>query len=175
MKSKITLSDIFDINKKSGALILGKDRLDDYATKFLTKYCKQALVKPMPLPVEQILEDMGLTVKEVSLSSDFDVFGCCLLLDGCLDLYNHETRQYTSTAFSAGTVLIDPLSEAVYGEGSKRNTLFMRLYTGKKIRYIFKSLRLKTKMYLKGFILFYVDNPSLCFLHLKGRTQRKMK
>ncbi|MDD4000526.1 MAG: hypothetical protein PHX62_06510 [Bacilli bacterium] len=145
MKSKITLSDIFDINKKSGALILGKNRLDDYATKFLTKYCKQALVKPMPLPVEQILEDMGLTVKEVSLSSDFDVFGCCLLLDGCLDLYNHETRQYTSTAFSAGTVLIDPLSEAVYGEGSKRNTLIHEALHWEKDKIYFQILEVKNK------------------------------
>ena len=70
MKRKITPSDIFDVNKKSGALILGKNRLDDYATKFLTKYCKQALVEPMPLPVDDILKDMGLTVQEVHLSSD---------------------------------------------------------------------------------------------------------
>ena len=65
MKRKITPSDVFDINKKSGALILGKNRLDDYATKFLTKYCKQALVEPMPLPVDDILKDMGLTVLDV--------------------------------------------------------------------------------------------------------------
>ena len=74
MKRKITPSDIFDVNKKSGALILGKNRLDDYATKFLTKYCKQALVEPMPLPVDDILEEMEHTVKEVYLSSGLEVF-----------------------------------------------------------------------------------------------------
>jgi len=41
MKSKVTSSDIYDINKKSGALILGKNRLDDYATKFLTNIAKR--------------------------------------------------------------------------------------------------------------------------------------
>jgi len=87
-KSKVTSSDIYDINKKSGALILGKNRLDDYATKFLTKYCKQALVTPMPLPLEQIFQDMGLTIQEVSLSGDLDIFGCCLLLGGGVDIYN---------------------------------------------------------------------------------------
>ncbi|HBY3445197.1 TPA: hypothetical protein MIY84_004154, partial [Clostridioides difficile] len=75
---RITSSDIFDINKKTGALILGKNRLDDYATKFLTKYCKQALVEPMPLPVDDILKEMGLKVQEAFLSSNLDVFGCCL-------------------------------------------------------------------------------------------------
>ncbi|HBY3334606.1 TPA: hypothetical protein MIX91_002823, partial [Clostridioides difficile] len=72
---RITSSDIFDINKKTGALILGKNRLDDYATKFLTKYCKQALVEPMPLPVDDILKEMGLKVQEAFLSSNLDVFG----------------------------------------------------------------------------------------------------
>ena len=89
---RITSSDIFDINKKTGALILGKNRLDDYATKFLTKYCKQALVEPMPLPVDDILKEMGLKVQEASLSTNLDVFGCCLLLDSSVDIYNHSSK-----------------------------------------------------------------------------------
>ncbi|MBT2663046.1 hypothetical protein [Bacillus sp. ISL-45] len=145
MKSKITTSDIFDINRKSGALILGKNRLDDYATKFLNKYCKEALVNPMPLPVDEILQEMGLTVQEVSLSSNLDVFGCCLLLDAHIDVYNRETRQYTSTAFNAGTVLIDPFSEAVYGEGSKRNTLIHEALHWEKDKRYFEILEMKNK------------------------------
>ena len=56
MTNKPTSSDIFDINKKTGALILGKNRLDDYATKYLTRHCKKALETPMPLPVDEILQ-----------------------------------------------------------------------------------------------------------------------
>jgi len=142
---RITSNDIFDINKKTGALILGKNRLDDYATKFLTKYCKQALVDPMPLPVDDILKDMGLTVQEVSLSSNFDVFGCCLLLNGYIDVYNRDTKEYAPTDFSAGTVLIDPLSTAVYGEGSKRNTLIHEALHWEKDKRYFEILELKNK------------------------------
>ena len=40
MKRK-TSSDVYDINHKTGALVIGKNRLDDYATKFLNKYCKE--------------------------------------------------------------------------------------------------------------------------------------
>lgn len=145
MKRKITPSDVFDINKKSGALILGKNRLDDYATKFLTKYCKQALVEPMPLPVDDILKDMGLTVQEVHLSSDLDVFGCCLLLDADVDIYDRETGKYLSTSFSAGTVLIDPLSESLYGEGSKRNTLIHEALHWEKDKTYFQILKVKNK------------------------------
>ena len=62
MANRPTSNDIFDINKKTGALILGKNRLDDYATKYLTKHCKRALETPMPLPVEEILHKTQLTV-----------------------------------------------------------------------------------------------------------------
>lgn len=145
MKSKVTSSDIYDINKKTGALILGKNRLDDFATKFLTKYCKQALVTPMPLPLEQIFQDMGLTVQEVSLSGDFDIFGCCLLLDGCVDIYDEETRRYTPTEFKAGTILIDPRSEAVFGEGAKRNTLIHEALHWEKDKTFFEILKIKNR------------------------------
>lgn len=123
MTKKLTSSDIFDVNKKTGALILGKNRLDDYATKYLTKHCKKALLEPMPLPVDEILQTAGITVKEASLSRNLDIFGCCLLLDGDIDIYDHETGKTQSEFYPAGTVLIDPESEAVYGEGAKRNTL----------------------------------------------------
>ena len=102
MAKRVTTSDVFDINKRSGALILGKKRLDDYATKFFNKYCKQALVEPMPLPVEDIIQDAHLMVKEVSLSANLDVFGCCLLLDGNVDIYNKEEKRYISTYFKKG-------------------------------------------------------------------------
>ncbi|MDY2955819.1 MAG: hypothetical protein GX251_11930 [Firmicutes bacterium] len=142
---RITSSDIFDINKKTGALILGKNRLDDYATKFLTKYCKQALVEPMPLPVEDILKSMGLKVQEAYLSSNLDVFGCCLLLSSNVDIYNHDTKELTPTRFEAGTILIDPLSEAFYGEGSKRNTLIHEAVHWEKDKRYFEILEIKNK------------------------------
>jgi len=145
MNDRLTFSDIFDINKKSGALILGSNRLDDYVTKFLSKYCKEALTTPMPLPVEQILSDMGLVVKEVSLSRNSDIFGCCLLLDGTVDIYDHETNQYSTTDFEAGTILIDTLSSYAYGEGSKRNTLVHEILHWEKDKTYFEILELKNK------------------------------
>ena len=143
MTKKLTSSDIFDINKKTGALILGKNRLDDYATKYLTKHCKEALLTPMPLPVEKILEDAKLTVKEVSLSRNLDVFGCCLLLDGEVDVYDVDNGSSRSVTYPAGTILIDPASEAVYGEGAKRNTLIHEALHWEKDKAYFEILALK--------------------------------
>ena len=143
MAKRVTSSDVFDINKRSGALILGKKRLDDYATKFLNKYCKQALVEPMPLPIEEILQDAQLTVKEVSLSANLDVFGCCLLLDGNVDVYSKEEKRYIPTYFKKGTILIDAESGALLGEGVKRNTLVHEFLHWEKDRKYFEILALK--------------------------------
>lgn len=145
MKKTITLSDIYDTNKKSGALILGKNRLDDYATKFLTKYCKQALVTPMPVPVDQILLDMGLTVQKACLSSNSDIFGCCLLLDSSIDVYDRETKRYISVDFEAGTILVDPVLEKTYGKGFKRNTLIHEALHWEKDKCYFEILNIKNK------------------------------
>ena len=143
MTKKLTSSDIYDINRNTGALILGKNRLDDYATKYLTKHCKEALLTPMPLPVEKIFEEAKLTVKEVSLSRNLDIFGCCLLLDGEVDVYDTNNGTSRSESFPAGTILIDPASEAVYGEGAKRNTLIHEALHWEKDKRYFEILALK--------------------------------
>jgi len=143
MANRPTSNDIFDINKKTGALILGKNRLDDYATKYLTKHCKRALETPMPLPVEEILHKTQLTVKEVSLSRNLDIFGCCMLLNGEVEIYDHEHGTSKAVSFPAGTILIDPDSEAMYGEGAKRNTLIHEALHWEKDKTYFEILALK--------------------------------
>lgn len=117
MMNRPTFSDVYDINPKTGALILGKNRLDDYATKFLNKYCKKALDTPMPLPVNEILKTMKLTVMEASLSRNMDIFGCCLLLDSEVEVFDREEGTSSLVFYPAGTVLLDPASEEMYGEG----------------------------------------------------------
>jgi hypothetical protein len=145
MDKKPSAKDVYDVNKKTGALILGANRLDDYATKFLSQYCKEALLRPMPLPVDRIIEDAGLTVQTASLSRDLDVFGCCLLLDGYVQVYNQDTDTYTPVAFPAGTLVFDPMSEWIYGEGCKRNTLIHEMLHWEKDRMYFRILDAKNK------------------------------
>lgn len=143
MTNKPTFSEVYDVNKKTGALILGKKRLDDYATKYLVKHCKKALETPMPLPVDEILAKDGLTVKEVMLSANHDIFGCCLLLDGYVEIYDVETGIRAPKFYKAGTVLIDPKSEAIYGKGSKRNTLIHEALHWEKDKRYFEILSVK--------------------------------
>lgn len=143
MRSNLTTSDIFDVNRKTGGLILGKNRLDDYASKYLSHVCKEALTTPMPLPIEQILAEAHLTVTEVSLSKNLDIFGCCLLLDGEVQIYNKATGSMEPRSFPAGTILIDPNYAERYGEGAKRNTLIHEALHWEKEKRVRKSKELK--------------------------------
>lgn len=143
MKGKLNPSMVFDIDPKTSALILGSKRLEDYATKYLREHCPEALEEPMPLPVEQILDNERLTVQKASLSQNLDVFGCCFLLDGNVDVFDRRTGQSISTFFPAGTILVDPESEWMYGEGSRRNTLMHEAIHWEKDRAYFKVLQLK--------------------------------
>lgn len=144
MKRK-EISDVFDINKNTGALILGSNRLDDYASKFLTKYCKEALLEPMPLPVEAIIQKMQIEVQDVELSENLDIFGCCLLLDCDVKVYDRSRNEYKYVYFREGTILIDPSSSAYYGEGAKRNTLVHELLHWEKDKKYFEILKIKNK------------------------------
>ena len=108
---KLTHSDIYDVDQKSGALIIGANRLDDYATIFLKKYCVQALTVPMPLPVDDMLHKANLKIETASLSKNFDVFGCCMMLDGYVQIYDPEKAEYVRAFYPAGTLLFDPKSE----------------------------------------------------------------
>lgn len=145
MPSKLTRSDIYDIDPKSGALIIGANRLDDYATKFLKQYCEQALTTPMPLPIDEMLQKANLTIKTASLSRNLDIFGCCMLLDGYVRIFDAEKNEYVPTFYPAGTLLFDPDSEWAYGEGCKRNTLIHEMIHWDKDQTYFKILERKNR------------------------------
>ena len=145
MNKTLTTQDVFDVNKRTGGLILGKNRLDDYALKYLSRVCKDALTTPMPLPIEQILADAHLTVIEIPLSKNLDIFGCCVLVDGEVQVYNKETGGMELKTFPAGTILIDPDYAARYGEGAKRNTLMHEALHWEKDKRFFEILQIKSR------------------------------
>ena len=121
--SKSIFSGVWDIDKYTGALIIGNDNLDSYADAYVTKVCSQALTEPMPLPVEDIINAEGLSVIQGVLSANHDIFGCCVIIDCNLDIYDHTTATYSSRSFKAGTIIVDPFLAKVYGDGFYRNTL----------------------------------------------------
>lgn len=145
MDKPLTHSDIYDVNKTTGALVIGTNRLDDYATIFLNKYCAEALTTPMALPIDEMLKAAKLTVETAPLSKNLDIFGCCLLLDGYVNVYYPAEDKYVPTFYKAGTLLFDPNSEWIYGEGCKRNTLIHEMVHWDKDHTYFQILQRKNR------------------------------
>lgn len=131
-------ADVYDINKKTGALILGKNRLDDYAEKYLTEHYPRALETPMAIPVEELAKESGLQIQEAQLSASLDVFACCVLVDGEVSIYDPVTGEYTPRFYPAGTILVDPTSEWSMGEGARRNALMHEIIHWEKDRTFFQ-------------------------------------
>lgn len=131
-------SDVFDINPRTGALILGKNRLDDYAEKYLSEHYPPALETPMAIPVDELVEESGLRIEKACLSASSDVFACCVLVDGEVTTYEPTTGEYTQTFYPAGTIVIDPQSEWSMGEGARRNALMHEILHWEKDRTFFQ-------------------------------------
>lgn len=101
--------------------IYAKD-LDKHAERFLEKYCPRALEEPMPLPIKEIVENMGLTVYHAPLPDG--IFGRTYFNDATVEIY--ENKACTETAEAAicpGTILVNPDVFFMRNIGSVNNTV----------------------------------------------------
>lgn len=173
MMMKKTFSDIYDVDRKTGALIIGENRFDDYAFKFLNKYYKEALDTPKPIDIYQIIEKMELHVVEESLSENLDIFGCCLLLDSEINVYDREKGSYNSKFYKKGTILIDPLSEEMYGSGSYNNTLMHEILHWEKDKKFFEILELKNKKIVEEAFPIMCRRSQTLYIPPEGKRTKK--
>lgn len=112
---KVTRIDERDAYKSDGfstkAFVpyMSEANLDAYATEFLNATCPEALREPIPLPLFEITEKLGLRVISMELSDG--VFGKTFFLDNA-----QENMQ-------AGTIVIDPKKGFMNSLGSRANTI----------------------------------------------------
>ena len=112
-----------DNDRLSGELvpIISRDQFEDEAEKFLTRYCPDALDKPMRIPIETIASDMKLhVIEDVPLSDDLTYFGTIIFDNGNV-LDKH--RKITIRNAKRGTVYLDPRVSYERSVGTKRTTL----------------------------------------------------
>ena len=95
--------------------------LDLYAEKFLRKYCPKALVTPMSLPLDEILEAMCLTMHFAPLKDG--IFGRTYFKEADVDIYDDEQHNVVSTRIEEGTILVNPDAFFMRNIGSVRNTI----------------------------------------------------
>ena len=94
--------------------------LDIHAESFLRKYCPRALEKPMPLPIDEILAAMGLTLYEAPLPDG--IFGRTYFASADVEVYN-RTHDVVKEKIEGGTILVDPNVFCMRNIGSLNNTI----------------------------------------------------
>lgn len=73
--------------------ILYKKDLDDEATTFLQQYFPEALDKPMPVPIADIVKGMGLEIIQGNrITDDFSVLGVIYFTAGKATIYDFFLR-----------------------------------------------------------------------------------
>lgn len=101
--------------------IYAKD-LDKHAEKFLEKYCPRALAEPMPLPIKEIVDAMGLIVYPAPLPDG--IFGCTYFNGANVEIYESMTsKEIVKTAIRPGTILVNPDVFFMRKIGSINNTI----------------------------------------------------
>lgn len=101
--------------------IYAKD-LDKHAERFLEKYCPRALEEPMPLPIEEIVDSMGLTVYHAPLPDG--IFGRTYFNDANVEVFANKTCTETAErSICPGTILVNPDVFFMRNIGSTNNTV----------------------------------------------------
>jgi len=109
-------------------IIYGKN-YDAEATKFLKKYCPEALVTPMPVPIEKIAEQMDISPINFDkhLSPDFSVFGRICFTDEEICVYDIDGVLETIQT-KRGQIFIDNDTYLLCNVGCLRNTIAHELF-----------------------------------------------
>jgi len=104
--------------------IIAKEQFDNVATAFLQKFCPEALLSPLPVPIESISRDkMGLVVEHVNITEDLSVYGQIFFTDGMVEVYKEDTDEYIRKQVKRGTIFIDTNVFFMRNLGCERNTL----------------------------------------------------
>jgi DNA-binding Xre family transcriptional regulator len=94
--------------------------LEKEAEKFLNKYCRHALKEPMPIPLDELMLNMGLELYEAPLPDN--IFGKTYFTEATVDVFN-EDYEVVSQTIDPGTILLNPNIFFMRNIGSRNNTV----------------------------------------------------
>lgn len=99
-----------------------EDDVEKHAEDFLRRHCKKALLQPMPLPVEEIVAEMGMKMYYAPMNDT--VFGKTYFDAEKVSVYTDITGKETVEIITTpGTMLINPNVYFMYNVGTANNTI----------------------------------------------------
>lgn len=113
-----------DYNLNSLIPIIPVVDYDKVANDFLEAYCFEALIRPQPVPIQDIAKNkMGLNVQFIPLSEELDIYGMTIFADGLVEIYDPVEGLYDEKLFNKKTILIDPEAYKKTNTGCVNNTI----------------------------------------------------
>ena len=105
--------------------VLSAKDFEAEATRFLEEYCPEALVTPMPVPIEMIVrEKMGLPlIKNGCLDDDQGIFGEIHFTPGMAKVYDLLYEGTEDVTVKRGTILVDAMTSGARNLGCVNNTI----------------------------------------------------
>lgn len=95
--------------------------LDKEAEKFLQKYYPEALEKPMPLDLDELLENMCLTMHYAPLPDH--IFGMSYFGEREVKVFEEDMISTRTEVVDVGTILVNPSVYFMRNIGSRNNTI----------------------------------------------------
>jgi hypothetical protein len=104
--------------------VISREQLESEALDFLIAYCVEVLEKPMPVPIEDIIQNkmnLGI-VRDFQLTPNLSIFGMLCYAKGEVPVYV-GLHEETSVAIDGPTVFVDPYVSFLRNIGCENNTL----------------------------------------------------
>lgn len=99
-----------------------EEDVDKHAENFLQRYCPEALLQPMQIPVYDIVTKMGMRMYYAPMEEG--VFGKTYFGEEYVKVYSDFTQQeVTEITTTPGTILINPNVFFMYNVGTANNTI----------------------------------------------------
>ena len=119
---------------------------DEVAENFLRDHCKRALQTAMPLPVQDVVCDMGMQLYFAPL--DDNIFGKTYFEASEVTVYTDDAFQETAEiTASPGTMLVNPNVFFMYNIGTMNNTIIHECVHWERHRMFFELRRLLNQEY----------------------------
>lgn len=121
---------------------------DKVAEDFLRDHCARALDTAMPLPVQEIVSDLGMKLYPAPL--DDTIFGKTYFVTTTVTVYKDDSYSETEDiTVPPGTMLVNPDVFFMYNIGTMNNTIIHECVHWKRHKMFFELMRLLMILYNK--------------------------
>ncbi len=87
---------------------IGVGTLEAIARNVIKKYNPSLILgEPQEIPIEDIIESMGLTLEYQSIRNNGRILGETVFDDGAVAIYDRQKKEYTLLFMKRGTILLD--------------------------------------------------------------------